>query len=665
MSGQHEQWDKLDRVDQLDPLDATMDLSRLIERVKSQLQAEEHGHGNGRTAGNGMDDPGNGSSGHTGAFRADQASQPPHRAAQASQPFQVQRPEGAEPKAPAAKHAAVAKHVAVRDEPAQVSVEAGDVVRDSHLDRPGEVGHLDAALASGAKPAIGVADAVPADGAAVRGAATVPADDLAVTAEAVAVPGDAAALPDRPATVPADDLAVPTDDLAVPADDPLLGPQAPVKRLDPGSRADLRQRLERLPFGHPSSPYHVDGELKQPPPRLKHLELAPPARDWVSGIRTSNPTIGSDNPSAGTGSPDNWRSSAAVVAAIVDDDGPDGITVAPHGPDGAPAYDGPEGRAAVEYGSVSTAASEHAASDQAASDQAASDRAYSAYGASSGDADSHAEQAAATGLVRPASPDRSSESVGRHGHRGQDAEVRPIAFTQPIAPRSAVDGSWTWGRASLTQDQVRVADEAHDRFSAAEGRNLFGSYGASGLTPMLRSVEERLEHGRLAPGTEQEALLDPDTFKARLSDLLRRYPDRTAEQLALRVPGALCYCFVLETAYYSDGAWLIQEELQARGYQLQARKNAWGNSENRCVFTIWRDQASDLPFQVQFHTPASLGAQQLARTSATLISDSRIPAGEAANLRSDLANAWAALPSPPGNDQIGDYRRGTGTAPRG
>ncbi|HEX9031553.1 MAG TPA: hypothetical protein VF834_06880, partial [Streptosporangiaceae bacterium] len=155
------------------------------------------------------------------------------------------------------------------------------------------------------------------------------------------------------------------------------------------------------------------------------------------------------------------------------------------------------------------------------------------------------------------------------------------------------------------------------------------------------------------------ALLDADTFRARFSDLLRRHPDRSPERLARRVPGALCYSFIFETANYADGTWTVQDELGARGYQLEARKNAWGSAENKCVFTIWRDPDSDLPFQVQFHTAASLEAQHLARTSATLINDPRIPAGEAANLRSDLASAWAALPAPPGNDQIDDYRRGS------
>ena len=40
-----------------------------------------------------------------------------------------------------------------------------------------------------------------------------------------------------------------------------------------GSLVDLRQRLERLPPGHPSSPYNDDMTPKAPVPRLKDLEL--------------------------------------------------------------------------------------------------------------------------------------------------------------------------------------------------------------------------------------------------------------------------------------------------------------------------------------------------------------------------------------------------------
>jgi hypothetical protein len=48
------------------------------------------------------------------------------------------------------------------------------------------------------------------------------------------------------------------------------------ERPRPGSREDLQHRLERLPHGHPSSPYNADGSRRPPPPRLRDYELPPP-----------------------------------------------------------------------------------------------------------------------------------------------------------------------------------------------------------------------------------------------------------------------------------------------------------------------------------------------------------------------------------------------------
>src|SRR5216683_6876498 len=64
---------------------------------------------------------------------------------------------------------------------------------------------------------------------------------------------------------------------------------SPARQIDqpnrtpvPGSWADLSQRLERLPYGHPSSPYHVDGELKPPPPRDRKSTRLNSSHDQIS-----------------------------------------------------------------------------------------------------------------------------------------------------------------------------------------------------------------------------------------------------------------------------------------------------------------------------------------------------------------------------------------------
>jgi predicted kinase len=57
----------------------------------------------------------------------------------------------------------------------------------------------------------------------------------------------------------------------------------PADRPRAWSREDLQQRLERLPRGHPSSPYNADGTAKPPPPNLRAIELPLPDEESADG----------------------------------------------------------------------------------------------------------------------------------------------------------------------------------------------------------------------------------------------------------------------------------------------------------------------------------------------------------------------------------------------
>ncbi len=732
MSGQHEQWDGLDQVDQLDPREATLDLSRLIERVPDQLRADGHGHASGGgTASAGPANAGglsgsdwngsaNGSS-RSGGNAAGGSGLPRQQAplpapAAPSAPSQHSYPgSGQAWDAPEALRASEAPAVPVpaaaqvtrapdRGTPPDTATTPESIIRPGIAPASGAMPADGAGLPGIAAPLVDAGNAPILDVGAAHAGGGGPAlasshgNDVGAQAAGLTWPGQASGDDSAAAGNSADALA---PDL----------PAEKAARPEAGSRADLRQRLERLPFGHPSSPYHVDGQRKPPPPRLKHLELAPPARDWVSELRTGGDVVGSYRRAAGTepddsspspGVPDgdhqhdavtrnDWSGSSATEADAVlgardswaGSDGPpgqDGGAADLGRADGSGADLGRADGSGAALSGADPSGADPSGADPSGADPSGADPSGADPSGADGRADSHRADSYRSPSHRADGDgaDDGTAMFGRTGQREQPPGQQAGGRAHPrhaasdadfgsLAPaaRTGANGSWTWGQASLTRDHVRVADEARDRFGAAEGRTIFGGYGEGGLTPMMRQVEQRLAHGRLAPGAEQHALLGPDAFRARFADMLRRHPDRAAEQLARRVPGALTYAFVFEPEHYSDGTWLVQEALEARGYQLQARKNTWGGAENRCVLTMWRDPASDLPFQVQFHTAASLEARQLARTSATLISDQRIPVTEAASLRSDLATAWAALPAPPGNDQIGDYRRGSRGAQQG
>jgi hypothetical protein len=50
----------------------------------------------------------------------------------------------------------------------------------------------------------------------------------------------------------------------------------PYRSADRPSDADMTAQLEKLPPGHPSSPWNADGTRKPPPPSLRDLELPLP-----------------------------------------------------------------------------------------------------------------------------------------------------------------------------------------------------------------------------------------------------------------------------------------------------------------------------------------------------------------------------------------------------
>ncbi|MGD0377121.1 MAG: hypothetical protein ABSB01_21370, partial [Streptosporangiaceae bacterium] len=223
-----------------------------------------------------------------------------------------------------------------------------------------------------------------------------------------------------------------------------------------GSLTDLRQRLERLPGGHPSSPYHDDGTRKPAVVRLKDLELPVPSDvETTEAERPETERPETDRPDADR--PDADRPDADSADA----DRPD----------------------------VVRADADRADTDRPDVVRPDADRA---------DADS----------AEPGLPETAKEAPG------PPEAISPAASDQP---RSGRDGSWEWKGRRLSADHCRIADQTLSRCRAAEGRTVFGTYGDAGLTPSMRRIEAQLENGQLVPDTEKFALKSPDRFKEKLA----------------------------------------------------------------------------------------------------------------------------------------------------
>lgn len=190
----------------------------------------------------------------------------------------------------------------------------------------------------------------------------------------------------------------------------------------------------------------------------------------------------------------------------------------------------------------------------------------------------------------------------------------------------------------------------------AEGQNLFGGYGSSGLTPAIRRIAAQLPHGGLAPGSEANSLKSAERFAAKLARLVARNPGRPAEDLAWAIYDAIRYAFAFEPPDYTDETWLVHRILKTQGFELEARRNRWESPEYKGIWTRWRDPAHALAFEIQFHTPASWAVVQRTHEGYVRITDPAISPGERARLRARQVSAAVEAKPPPRCMEIGDFR---------
>ena len=186
---------------------------------------------------------------------------------------------------------------------------------------------------------------------------------------------------------------------------------------------------------------------------------------------------------------------------------------------------------------------------------------------------------------------------------------------------------------------------------------MFGSYGEEGLTPALRRIEDQLDHGELVPDTEKYALKSLDRFQEKLSKLILRNPDKSAEELAHEIHDGVRYTFIFDDDSYHDGVWEVHRELKEQGFDLEFRRNTWTKPDYKGINSRWHDPAHDVLFEVQFHTMASWDAKQRTHDYYEKISDLTVPLAERNRLRAAQREVSAAVPLPPRCTEIPDYRK--------
>src|SRR5215468_7578509 len=301
--------------------------------------------------------------------------------------------------------------------------------------------------------------------------------------------------------------------------------------------AQLQERMERLPHGHPSSPYNDDGSRKPLLPDLSKYELpipgdpdyrpepsrAPEADGPEIAQASDRVTLG-NNPDEGPERTSNRTELWEVRPddeTVTDAEDPEHVQEVRERLDQAPApslapdeEDTPDarGEASQQDGGTSHDAPADDLDERLANELPLS-----------GDPDHQPEPWRAsegpTGEASQGAGDRQhvdDKAAVDEQHPSDSEAAHPSDSGDK--PRSGPDGSWEWQGRSLTPEESRSADQTLARWAAAEGRDADGNYGEHGLTPAMRRIEAQIEHGKLVPDTEEFALKGADRCKLKLAE---------------------------------------------------------------------------------------------------------------------------------------------------
>ena len=203
---------------------------------------------------------------------------------------------------------------------------------------------------------------------------------------------------------------------------------------------------------------------------------------------------------------------------------------------------------------------------------------------------------------------RDREECYRDLRARDQAPGRPPASGSPDEPRVRRRRRVKWKGLELGPEANRVADEGLAVRRAAEGRDAEGNYGEGGLTPGMRRVEAELEHGTLAPDTEQLALKSPDRFKEKLAKMISLEPDIAPGDHAGKIHDGIRYTFIFEDQFYSAGIRDTEDRLVGNGYNCLAQAELVGE-EYKGINSQWRDADSDSALRGSIPYPSELGFQ--------------------------------------------------------
>jgi len=366
---------------------------------------------------------------------------------------------------------------------------------------------------------------------------------------------------------------------------------------------DLAQRMERLPPGHPSSPYEEDGTRRPPVTRPADRELPLPDE--------RAPDAEPADPGSPREEEPNQRSLDAQDLTRQESARPDaaGRDAADH-----EIGEGEAGPGEIPHGDTR---------------------------------DSVASSSMPTSLDASRSDNRSWWQVLPHLKEQWERhkERWPQEQHPPIDRSTDEPGSWR-GESDqyLNAEENMVAGHAMERIRTVEKK----------VTASLQEIKAETPDCALA-GLESR-LKGEERFKEKVFGELHAKPERSIAEITERMPDAIRYTFQLDSERYVAGYWNLHQRLEVGGSEFLMSRNFWDSPDYKGVNTRWLGPDGQV-FEVQFHTPESYQAKQLTHTAYERLRTGTGPGAERPELESFQQDVSACIPIPDGAKGIPDYRK--------
>ncbi|MFD8723555.1 hypothetical protein ACFV2H_37720 [Streptomyces sp. NPDC059629] len=205
--------------------------------------------------------------------------------------------------------------------------------------------------------------------------------------------------------------------------------------------------------------------------------------------------------------------------------------------------------------------------------------------------------------------------------------------------RTLQDGSWRGpGGMTLTAEVNRLASSLWQKSNLWEPR----------ITVQIESYIRKIKHLKLSSDVKEE-----HSLKRKLATQLHQNPGLSAEGAVEKFGDAVRYTIkITREDKYTKRVGEIVDQLRQHGHTLLYYRNSWKGSGYRGINSVWFDQASQLYFEIQFHTGSSLDARDAAHILYEVI---RVPGADpkekAANLK-EQEKIFGRVPVPAGAPEI-------------